>query len=98
RLLKRGLTLSAALAIAEAARGAAALPVAPASARAVALADAVLWGMALGKWKLPGLMLVLLTLTAAAAGSLVPGENPPYAPHQNGNKPTAVRTGQDVLP
>jgi RNA polymerase sigma factor (sigma-70 family) len=95
RLLKRGLTLSAALAVTEAACGSTVMPAASAtaSARAVTWADAVVRGMTLGAWKLPALALVLLALTVAAAGSLVPGKNQSAA-----NKPDAVRPGQGQAP
>jgi RNA polymerase sigma factor (sigma-70 family) len=95
RLVKRGLTLSAALALAVASHGVAAVPAASAtaSARAVAWADAVVRGMTASAWKLPALALVLLALMAAAAGSLAPGEHQPAA-----NEPVAVRPGQGEVP
>jgi RNA polymerase sigma factor (sigma-70 family) len=95
RLVKRGLTLSAALTVALTSHGTAALPAtsATATARAAAWADAVVRGMTVSAWKLPALALVLLALTVAAAGSLVPGEDQPAA-----NKPVAVRPGQDPAP
>jgi WD40 repeat protein len=93
--VKRGLTLSAALALAVASHGVAAISAghAAATARADALADAVLRDMALGAWKVPVVALVLLTVAVAAAGSLVPRENQPAV-----NEPVAVRPGQGEVP